>query len=111
MDLDEETFNKLLSALDPDRERAAAKYKIIQQKLITFFRCNQCYSPEDCADTTIDRVARKISEGVKFYKGDASGYFFGVARNVLLEFRHQQVKLYLRLDQLTYGDRFSQNRP
>ena len=91
MALDEDSFNKLLQALDEDREKAAAKYKNIHQKLITFFRSHGCASAEDCADLTMDRVARKIKEGLTLSKSNPSGFFFGVARNILQEYRAKQV--------------------
>lgn len=92
MALDEDSFNKLLQALDEDREKAAAMYKNIHQKLITFFRSHGCASAEDCADLTMDRVARKISDGLILSKSNPHGFFFGVARNILHEYRAQQAK-------------------
>ena len=92
MALDEDSFNKLLQALDEDREKAAAKYKNIHQKLITFFRSHCCASAEDCADLTMDRVAKKISEGFILSKSNPYPFFLGVARNILHEYWAQQAK-------------------
>lgn len=92
MALDEELFNKLLDSLHEDRENAAAMYNNIHQKLITYFRCHGCDCPEDCADLTIDRVAGKINDGLILSKDKPYGFFFGVARKILYEYRAQKVK-------------------
>lgn len=109
--MDEEAFNKLLSVLDPDRERAAEKYEKLRQKLITFFRSRNAYSPEDCADKTFDRVAKKISEGVELYTSNPFSYFLGVARNILLECWQEQIKLSSRLNDLPLADQLSYIQP
>lgn len=109
--MDEEEFNKLLSALDAERERAAVKYENIRQKLITFFRCRNCHSPEDCADATFKRVAKKISEGIEIYTSDPYSYFHGVARKVLLEFWQEQGKLFSLSDNLSSVEHLSQYQP
>ncbi len=84
--LTQSAFDKLLVILNPDRERAAEKYEIIRKRLITFFECRGCTVAEDCADVTINRVARKISEGKEIYSGDPASFFFGVAHKILLEY-------------------------
>jgi RNA polymerase sigma factor (sigma-70 family) len=91
--LDEYAFNQLLWSLAADRTQAAAQYENIRQKLITFFRCHACAFPEDCADMAMDRVARKISEGIELNPGNPFGFFFGIAHNILYEYRAQQARL------------------
>jgi RNA polymerase sigma factor (sigma-70 family) len=81
-----EAFNALLVCLDADLERAAQKYENIRRKLIKFFECRGCLSSEEQADETINRVARRISEGKQIWTADPSAYFYGVARRILLEY-------------------------
>lgn len=83
--LTEEAFTQLLAQLDPDPERAAEKYEEIRRKLMKFFRWRGCLQFEEYADTTIDRVARKIAEGAIIRKNSPSALFYGVALNVLME--------------------------
>jgi RNA polymerase sigma factor (sigma-70 family) len=85
--LTQEAFNLLLSCLDRDAARAAEKYENIRRGLITFFECRGSAFPEDCADETIDRVARRLAEGKEIYVENPASYFYGVARNVLKERR------------------------
>lgn len=45
-----------------------------------------CETPAELADETIDRVARRIAEGVELRSSDPYGYFCGVARLVFKEY-------------------------
>jgi DNA-directed RNA polymerase specialized sigma24 family protein len=88
-DLTEDSFNRLLAILDVDRERAGAIYEMIHRKLVRFFEWRKCSAPQELADETINRVARKLCEGHEI-GGDPGSYFFGVARFVLKEHWKQQ---------------------
>lgn len=81
--LTEEAFNKLLITLGGDRESGSAKYLEIRSNLTRFFEWRGCPFPEDHADETINRIARKIAEGEEIL--NPSGYAMGVARLLLLE--------------------------
>jgi len=78
-------FEKLLGALDPDRERAGEAYERLREKLVTFFDWRGASSPEDLADKTIDRVGRKIEAGEVIASADVMRYSYGVAKNILRE--------------------------
>src|ERR671938_30866 len=58
-----EAFTKLLARLDPDRERAGEKYEELRRTLVKFFEWRGAPFPEDQADETFNRVARKLDEG------------------------------------------------
>lgn len=74
----------MLEWLGPDRERGAVRYEEIRRRLIRFFTNRKCAAAEDLADETMNRVARKVHEGLA-YAGDTAPYFYGVAHNVYLE--------------------------
>ena len=84
--LTEGALDRLLKCLDADRDCAGQKYENIRQKLIRYFECRACLFPEEKADETINRVARRISEGKEIWTTDPAKYFYGVARNVLREY-------------------------
>lgn len=86
VDIDQASFNLLLSWLDPDSETAGQKYEIIRRKLIRLFNNRRCIFAEDLADETFNRVARGLSKVKDFYVGNPLNYFFGVARRVYLEY-------------------------
>jgi RNA polymerase sigma factor (sigma-70 family) len=83
--LTREAFDGLLARLDADSGRAGEKYEQIRHALITFFECRGSAAPEDHADETINRVARRLSEGASITTDTPASYFYGVARNVLRE--------------------------
>lgn len=82
---DQEMFDRFLSWLDPDRDKAGAKYENIRRKLIRIFIYHRCADVEDLADITIERVIKKFPEIVESYVGDPALYFYGVARNIVME--------------------------
>jgi len=84
--LDQESFNKLLDWLGPDRERAGQRYEEIRCNLIRVFARRGCPIAEELSDETIDRVTRKVLEIADSYVGDPCLYFYGVAHNVYLEY-------------------------
>jgi DNA-directed RNA polymerase specialized sigma24 family protein len=80
-----EGFDALLTQLNPDRDRAGEIYETIRRKLVRLFEWRGCGSPEDLADETINRVARRLAEGVELRSSDPYGYFCGVAHLVYKE--------------------------
>ncbi|MGB7922195.1 MAG: sigma-70 family RNA polymerase sigma factor [Pyrinomonadaceae bacterium] len=80
----------MLNWLDPDRERAGDKYENIRKNLIGIFVWRGCNDAEDLADETINRVMYKTQELKEFYKGDPALYFYGVARNLIHEYKRSE---------------------
>ena len=78
-----EAFDNLLAAFDPNRDSAAQKYLEIRSNLVRFFEWRGCPFPEDHADETFNRVARRIADGEEIQK--PAGYVMGVARLLVLE--------------------------
>jgi hypothetical protein len=86
--LTEESFEKLLTWLDSNREEAATKYERVRLRLIKYFVCNGCGDrDEEVADETIDRVATKLerNEIPEPFTGDKVLYFLAFARNIRRE--------------------------
>jgi DNA-directed RNA polymerase specialized sigma24 family protein len=92
--LTQEAFDKLLSWLDADRDRAGEKYENIRLGLIRVFVGRGCFAAEDLADETIDRVIKKLDEIAGDYVGDPALFFYGVARNIYLESLKRKVVHY-----------------
>lgn len=82
----QEEFDALLRWLDPDRERAGAKYETIRRGLVEMFTNRGCRDPEELADETINRVTRKVGQVAPGYVGDPAAYFYGVAKRLHLEY-------------------------
>ena len=81
--LTEEAFAKFLSLLDPDKELAGERYETLRLTLVKFFDWRGAHFPEECADETFNRVARKIDSGE--IVRDIATYCHGVARMIFLE--------------------------
>jgi len=85
-DIPQDAFNRLLAWLGPNAEEAGNKYEEIRRRLIKIFTCRSCDSPEDLADETINRVARKVQEVAGNYVGEPALFFYGFAKMVYLEY-------------------------
>ena len=83
--LTEQGLSALLALFDADPARAAAHYEALRARLVRFFVWKGVLTPEDCADETIDRVARRLAGGEEIWANEPTRYFHGVARNVLRE--------------------------
>lgn len=79
-------FDRLLAWLDPNPDRAGQLYEKIRWRLIAILASRGCPVPEELADVTIDRVARRVVDIEATYVGDKSLYFFGVMNNVHHEY-------------------------
>ena len=89
--LNPEQFEVLLRQLGPDRDLAGARYEQLRRRLITILTYRGCTHPEEVADETMDRVARRLSEvppGTEI--GDPTRFVFGVAWNVAREWIRRQ---------------------
>jgi DNA-directed RNA polymerase specialized sigma24 family protein len=72
----------LVERLGPAEEGARA-YETLRRKLIAFLDWRGAAQPEAAADETLDRVARKLEEGVPI--ANMRAYALGIARHVLQE--------------------------
>ena len=84
--LRQEDFESLLRWLDSDPDRAGELYEKIRWRLIAILASRACRIPEELADETIDRVARRVADIRDSYIGDKGIYFLGVMNNVHHEY-------------------------
>lgn len=101
--LTRDAFDKLLASLDTDRERAAEKYEDLRRTLVTYFEFRDAPVPEDLADETLNRAARRLCEGQEVYASNPASYFYGVARNVWREHLAGPGKNVLSFEELPAG--------
>lgn len=78
-------FDRLLHALGSDRDRAAIEYERLHARVAGLLRWWGSPRAEELADQTLDRVARKLEEGVEIRPGSLGAYVRGVARMVFYE--------------------------
>lgn len=80
-------LERLLLRLDPDVDRAALAYEQLRRTLVKFFDWRGGWPPDECADETLDRLARKLEDVVV---DNIRQYARGIARLVLLERRRHR---------------------
>lgn len=88
-------LERLLVRLDADPTRAAEAYEALRLSLTRFFDWRGAHFPDECADETLNRLARRLDEGAAV--GDVRTFALGIARLVRLE---QARSPHLRQDQL-----------
>ena len=82
-ELTSQAFIRLLERLGEDEEQAAQKYEELRLTLIRTFEWRGAPFPEEHADETLNRLARKLDEGVEIR--NIKDYVYTVARLVWLE--------------------------
>ncbi|HEU4713721.1 MAG TPA: hypothetical protein VFS76_19295 [Pyrinomonadaceae bacterium] len=97
--LTQESFDKLLLALGDDRDSGGEKYLEIRANLIRFFEWRGCPFPEDHADETFNRIAKRVAEGEQIT--NPAGYAMGVARLLVLEIIKGRQREQVALNELT----------
>jgi len=78
-----DTFSQLLLRLDANPEQAAEEYEELRRRLIRFFEWRGARFPDEHADEVLNRLARKLVEGVAVK--NVGSYCYEIARLVLLE--------------------------
>jgi DNA-directed RNA polymerase specialized sigma24 family protein len=99
----QEEFERFLAWLDPDPDRAAIEYTRLHRKLRIFFNGRDCGpAAEELADRSLNRAIQKMRADPEVAGSPPAMYIFGIARNILREFR-KQPKLLLVPDDLPDG--------
>lgn len=92
-----EAFDRLLLAFDAaDRERAGQKYENLRRKLLEFFEARGSYTPDEHADETLNRAARKLDEGEAIE--NLNNYCYGIAKFLWMEVSRSRAKEPVALD-------------
>jgi DNA-directed RNA polymerase specialized sigma24 family protein len=76
-------FERLLDQLHADRDTAGRTYEQLRRRLVRFFEGRRCAFPEEHADETLNRVARKLDAGETIQ--DVTTYVIGIARMIVKE--------------------------
>ncbi|MCC7307474.1 MAG: hypothetical protein IT173_07905 [Acidobacteria bacterium] len=96
--LTQDAFDRVLLLLDPDREVSGHKYELLRLKLVKYFEWQHLSPPEDLADETVNRLARKLAENGEIENLNA--YLLGIARHIVFEDRRQRARFQRAADQL-----------
>jgi len=83
--LSPEAFGRLLRWLDEGDDSRGERYLEVRRRLRLYFDRKNCLSPDDLADETLNRVARKLDEKGSITGVSALHYCYIVAKFVFLE--------------------------
>jgi len=76
---------RYLAILDPDPDRASAKYFDLFRRLVKFFEWRNCHPAEELAQETLTRGLNSVAAGAEVYAVDPNQFFLGYARNIARE--------------------------
>jgi DNA-directed RNA polymerase specialized sigma24 family protein len=79
----QESFARLLLKLSSNPAEAGARYEALRRRLIFYFTRKCLDFPEDLADEVLDRLTRRLAEGVAIDSAEA--FALGIARHVAQE--------------------------
>lgn len=79
-------FRRLLNWLDGETNSEGQKYLEMRRRLVAYFDRKNCTTPDDLADETLNRVARRLEEENISETQDPAKYCYIVARFVFMEY-------------------------
>jgi DNA-directed RNA polymerase specialized sigma24 family protein len=83
--LNQNAFQHFLKWLDEGADSAGERYLEIRQRLVFYFDRRNCASPDELADETLNRVARRLQEEGAITDASPAHYCYIVAKFVFLE--------------------------
>jgi DNA-directed RNA polymerase specialized sigma24 family protein len=93
-----EAFRQFLSWLDEGVDSNGERYLEMRRRLARYFDRRNCSSPDDLADETLNRVARKLEEKGEIVGASPAHYCYIVAKFVFLEFGRRSEQNQTSLD-------------
>lgn len=96
-------FQRLLRWLGASPDTAGESYLRLREKLILFLDKQGCVIPDELADRTLDRVARRLAEGEIIQAENPHVYCYGVARLVLKEYWRSKDRASVPIDETSLG--------
>ena len=79
-------FRHLLTWLDEGVDSDGERYVEMRRRLVSYFGRKRCLSPDELADETLNRVARKLEEHGTITDASPAHYCYIVAKFVFLEY-------------------------
>ena len=83
--LSEQAFGRFLTWLDDGAGSEGEAYLEMRRRLVTYFDRKNCLEPDDLADETLTRVARRLEEEGSIESDSPAKFCYTIARYVFLE--------------------------
>ena len=83
--LTESAFQRLLGWLDEGADSDGQKYLEMRRRLVAYFDRKNCSTPDELADETLNRVARRLEEEGAIETDAPARYCYTLARHLFME--------------------------
>ena len=98
-----QAFQRLLNWLDEGADSDGQKYLEMRRRLVAYFARKNCSTPDELADETLNRVARRLEEeGITASDTPPAKYCYIVARFVFMEYLRRAQKEPALLDDVRH---------
>jgi len=91
-------FRRFLNWLDQGDDSGGQRYLEIRHRLVQYFDRKSCSSPDELADETLQRVARRLSEEGEIRDLSPAHYCYIVAKFVFLEYQRSPNRAQVSLE-------------
>jgi DNA-directed RNA polymerase specialized sigma24 family protein len=85
-------FRRFLDWLDEGADSGGQKYLEIRRRLVGYFCRRNCPTPDELADETLERVARRLDEEGAITSASPAHYCYIIAKYVLLEYQRRPLR-------------------
>jgi DNA-directed RNA polymerase specialized sigma24 family protein len=95
-------FRQFLHWLDDGTDSRGEKYLEMRRRLVAYFDRKNCVAPDDLADETLNRVARRLEEEAGAITGTAPAqYCYITAKFVFLEYLREGTRAQTSLSEMS----------
>jgi DNA-directed RNA polymerase specialized sigma24 family protein len=99
-ELTQSAFHRLLDWFDEGTDSGGQKYLEMRYRLTKYFDRKNCMSPDELADETLNRVARRLMEEGSITDTTPAKYCYTFAKYVFLEHLREQGRENMKLGEL-----------
>lgn len=94
-------FRHFLDWLDDGADSRGEKYLEMRRRLVAYFDRKNCVAPDDLADETLNRVARRLEEAGAIAGTAPAQYCYITAKFVFLEYLREGARFHTSLSELS----------
>ncbi len=98
--LTQSAFHQLLAWIDEGADSGGEKYLETRRRLVSYFDRKNCLAPDDLADETLNRVARRLEEEGSITDTTPAHYCYITAKFVFLEYLRRNERTQVSIDEL-----------
>jgi len=105
-----DAFHRLLAWLDEGKDSDGRAFLETRRRLVAFFDRKNCLNPDDLADETLNRVARRLAEEGKIESETPAKYCYITARFVFMESLRDKENQSVPLDEVPEARQLSTDK-